>query len=186
VASLNAAIRILTAMGRERVLPERLARVSSRHTPVVSIGCVAVLTLLLGLPLTHGYGGVRTFGYLAGAGGLSVVLIYLSVNVATVRAFRTDFRSEFRVWRHLLIPSAAAVLFLFPLWGIIHPRTHTLMDLLPFMALAWLGVGAITAGVLRARRPESFATLGRVFMSAPDNQQEHVPASSPVTDLPSS
>ena len=186
VASLNAAIRILFAMGRERVLPQWLARVSSRHTPVVSIGCVAVLALMLGLPLTRAHGGVRTFGYLAGAGGLSVVLIYLSVNIATVRAFRTDFRSEFRLGRHLLIPATAAVLFLFPLWGIIHPRARTLMDLLPFMALAWLGVGAITAGILRARRPESFATLGRVFAPAPDNRREHVQASSPVTELPSS
>jgi hypothetical protein len=42
-------------------------------------------------------GGARTFGYLAGAGGLSVVLIYLAVNIATIRAFRTEFRSEFRL-----------------------------------------------------------------------------------------
>jgi amino acid transporter len=170
VASLNAVIRILFAMGRERVLPGRLARVSSRHTPVVSIGCVAVLTLLLGLPLTYAHGGVRTFGYLAGAGGLSVVLIYLAVNISAIRAFRTDFRSEFRFWRHLLIPATAAVLLLFPLWGIIHPRTDMLTDLLPFTALAWLGLGAITAGILRTRRPESFATLGRVFMPAQNDQ----------------
>ena len=30
-------------------------------------------------------------------------------NVAIIRAFR--------LWRHLLIPGAAALLFLFPLWG---------------------------------------------------------------------
>ena len=113
-----------------------------------------------------------------------MVLIYLSVNIATIRAFRTDFRSEFRLWRHLLIPATAAVLFLFPLWGIIHPRSDTLMDLLPFMALAWLGLGAITAGILRTRRPDSFATLGRVFMPAQNYQQEHSQASPLVTDLP--
>ena len=131
IASLNAAIRVLFAMGRERVLPGSLARLSSRHTPAVSIGCVAVLTLVLGLPLTYVYGGARTFGYLAGAGGLSVVLIYLAVNVAAIRAFRTEFRDEFRLGRHLLVPATAAVLFLFPLWGILHPRARTLVDLLP-------------------------------------------------------
>ena len=67
IASLNAAIRILFAMGRERVLPGSLARLSSRRTPAVAIGCVAVLTLVLGLPLTYAYGGARTFGYLAGS-----------------------------------------------------------------------------------------------------------------------
>jgi hypothetical protein len=34
-----------------------------------------------------------TFGYLAGAAGLSVVLIYLAVNLSAIRAFRTGFRS---------------------------------------------------------------------------------------------
>jgi len=177
IASLNAAIRVLFAMGRERVLPGSLARLSSRHTPTVSIGCVAVLTLVLGLPLTYLYGGARTFGYLAGAGGLSVVLIYLAVNVAAIRAFRTEFRDEFRLGRHLLIPATAAVLFLFPLWGILHPRARTLVDLLPFAALGWLCLGTIAAGVLRARRPASFETLGRVFTPA-NNPASAVPVAS--------
>jgi amino acid transporter len=166
IASLNVAIRVLFAMGRERVLPEALARLSSRRTPAVAIGCVAVLTLVLGLPLTYVYGGARTFAYLAGAGGLSVVLVYLAVNIAAIRAFRAEFRDEFRLGRHLLVPATAAVLLLFPLWGILHPRARTLVDLLPFAALGWLCLGAIAAGVLRARRPASFETLGRVFTPA--------------------
>jgi hypothetical protein len=39
-------------MGREQVLPGSLARLSGRQTPAVAIGCAAVLTLMLGLPLT--------------------------------------------------------------------------------------------------------------------------------------
>ena len=173
IASLNAVIRVLFAMGRERALPRSLARLSSRHTPVISIGCVAALTLLLGLPLTYADGGARTFGYLAGAGGLSVVLVYLAVNIATIRAFRTEFRDEFRLGRHLLIPATATVLFLFPLWGIFHPHAHSLAALLPFTALGWLGIGAMTAGILRTRRPTSFETLGRVFTPARTNQRSH-------------
>jgi amino acid transporter len=52
IAVFNAAIRILFAMGREQTLPRSLARLSRRHTPVTAIGCAAVLTLVLGLPLT--------------------------------------------------------------------------------------------------------------------------------------
>ncbi len=170
-AAVNALIRVLFAMGRERVLPPSLARLSSRRTPVVAIGCVAVLTLALGLPLTYTYGGVRTFGYLAGAAGLSVVLIYLAVNISSIRAFRTKFRDEFGLWRHLLVPATATVFFLFPLWGILHPRGRALMDLLPFAALGWLGLGVVAAAVLRARRPASFEMLGRVFTPAKDDQQ---------------
>jgi amino acid transporter len=166
VASLNVSIRVLFAMGRERALPPALARLSGRHTPAVAIECVTLLALALGLPLTYLNGGTRTFGYLAGAGGLSVVLIYLALNIATIRAFRTEFRGEFKVGRHLLAPAAAAVLFMFPLWGLLHPRTHYLADLLPFIALSWLALGVIAAGILRARRPASFEAIGRVFAPA--------------------
>ena len=153
-------------MSCEHALPRSLARLSGRQTPVIAIGGVAGLALALGLPLTYTVGGARTFGYLAGAAGLSLVLIYLAVNIAVIRAFRTEFRDQFRVVRHLIIPAVAAVLFLFPLWGILHPRAHGLMDLLPFVALGWLCLGAIAAGVLRIRRPGRFETLGRVFAPA--------------------
>ena len=172
IATFNVAIRVLFAMGRERVLPGTLARLSRRRTPIVAIACVAAFALVLGLPLTYRYGGARTFGYIAGAGGLSVVLVYLAVNIAVIRAFLTEFRDEFSLWRHLVVPAAAAVLFLFPLWGILHPRTRQLADLLHFTALGWLCVGIIVAVVLRARRPASFETLGRVFMPA-DEQLQH-------------
>ena len=171
IAASNAAIRILFAMGREGVLPDPLSRLSGRRTPVVAIGCLAVLTLLIGLPLTYTYGGMRTFGYLASAGGLAVVLVYTAVNIAVIRAFRTEFRDQFRPWRHLLIPAAAVVVFLFPLWGIIRPPAYTLVNLLPFTALGWLGLGVIAAAALRARRPKTFGTLGRVF--GPAEEGEH-------------
>ncbi len=168
VAVFNAAIRILFAMGREQALPSSLSRLSARHTPVTAIGWVAALALVIGLPLTYADGGPRAFGYLAGAAALSIVLIYLAVNIATIRAFRTEFRDQFRPWRHLVVPAAAAVLFLFPLWGILHPRAYTLVSLLPFLALGWLCVGTIAAGVLRARRPTRLEALGRVFAPAED------------------
>lgn len=71
------------------------------------------------------------------------------------------------------------MLFLFPSWGILHPHARTLAGLLPFAALGWLGLGAIAVGVLRARRPESFETLGRVFTPATDSQAAPESASRP-------
>jgi len=94
------------------------------------------------------------------------------VNVAVIRAFRTEFRGEFGLWRHLLVPATAIVLFLFPLWGILHPRARQLADLLHFTALGWLCLGVIVAVILQARRPSSFETLGRIFMPA-DGQPEY-------------
>ena len=112
-----------------------------------------MLTLLIGLPLNYAYGGARAFGYLAGAGSLGVVLVYLTGNIAVIRAFRTEFRDEFNLRRHLLIPAAAAMFFLFPLWGILHPPAYTLVNLLPFSTLGWLCLGVIAVAILRTRRP---------------------------------
>jgi len=137
---------------------------SRRQTPVVAIGGLAGFILAVGLPLTYADGGVRAFGYLDGAGALSLVLIYLAVNISVIRAFRTEFRDQFRLGRHLVIPAIAVVLFLFPLWGILHPRAYTLMSLLPFTALGWLCLGIIVAIILRTRRPAIFESLGRVFV----------------------
>jgi amino acid transporter len=135
----------------------------------VAFGRVTGLALALGLPLTYSYGGARTFGYLAGAASLSVVLIYLAVNLSAFRASRTGFRAEFRVWRHLVIPAAAVVFFF--LSGDPAPARRALMDLLPFTALGWLGLGFIAASVLRAQRPARFEALGRVFLPADDNRR---------------
>jgi len=164
IAAVNAASRVLFAMGREHALPGSLARLSGRQTPVVAIGFLTVLTLAVGLPLTYADGGGPAAGYLFAAGGLAVVLVYLTGNLAVIRAFRTEFRDEFNAVRHLLIPAVAAAIFLFPLWGIIRPPAYTLVNLLPFLALGWLALGIIVVGVLRVRQPASFQTLGKVFI----------------------
>jgi hypothetical protein len=51
--------------------------------------------------------------------GLGFVIASLNVAIC---ASRTEFRDEFRLWRHLLVPATAAVLFLFPLYVILHWR----------------------------------------------------------------
>jgi len=72
------------------------------HLGVAEDGRAAAASLMLGLPLIYACGGARTFGYLAGAGGLSIVLIYLAVNVAAIR-------DQFRLCRHLVIPAAGSL-----------------------------------------------------------------------------
>ena len=83
-------------------------------------------------------------------------------------SLRWDQRPAFEVFLSRLPATlqlaTAAVVFLFPLWGILRPTAYTLVNLLPFTALGWLALGVIAAAVLRARRPATFKTLGTVFM----------------------
>jgi hypothetical protein len=70
------------------------------------------------------------------------------------------------------VPAVAALLLLFPLWGILHPRTHRLVDLLPLGALAWLCLGFLAEGLLRAWSPSRFGTMGKVFVTTEELPQE--------------
>lgn len=118
----------------------------------------------VGLPLTYAYGGPRTFRYLAGSGGLSVVLIYLAVNIAAIRGSAPSSATSSGSGGICSYRQRQPHCSCFPRWGILHPRARTLVDLLPLAALGWLCIGAIVAGVLRTRRPTSFATMCRVLM----------------------
>lgn len=171
IAMLNVSVRVVFAMGREGALPNLFAGLSHRQTPMAAIACVGGIALVLGFPLTYFDGGARTFSYLAAMAALASVLHYLFVNVATLRAFRTEFRRDFVWWRHLLVPGIAAVLFLFPLWAILDPRTHGLVNRLPFVTVGWLTLGIIIAALLRLRRPDRLATFGRVFVSSETSGQ---------------
>ena len=46
------------------------------------------------------------------------------------------------------------------------PGTGNLVNLLPYLAIGWLCLGVVVYGVRRLRRPTSFETLGRVFMTS--------------------
>jgi hypothetical protein len=163
IAASNAAIRVLFALGREHALP-------GRWPP-----CRAARPRRRDRLRRRARAGTRTAADLRlrrcdhrrvppRCGRLAVVLVYLTGNIAVIRAFRREFRDQFRPPPHLIIPAIAAIVFLFPLWGIIHLSAYTLMNLLPFAALGWLALGVIAATVFRARRPASFQALGQIFM----------------------
>jgi hypothetical protein len=91
-----------------------------------------------------------------------------------VDSFRTEFREEFRLWRHLVIPAVATLLLLFPRGDPADACLHT-DGSTAFMALGWLCIGAIAAGFLRTRRTAAFGKLGRVFMPGEAERQEPTP-----------
>jgi hypothetical protein len=86
------------------------------------------------------------------------------------RAFRTGFRAAFRVWHHLVIPAAAVVSSCF-LSGDLAPARRALMDLLPFTAPGWLGLGFIAAGVLRGPAAGLLRGAGQGFPAGDDSRR---------------
>ncbi len=49
-------------------------------------------------------------------------------------------------------------------WMMVFARTHMLTDLLPFATFGWLGIGAVTLGVLKLRSSSRIGGLGRATL----------------------
>jgi amino acid transporter len=167
ISSFNAGVRLLFAMGRERVLPAALAKVSTRKTPAVAIAVAALFSLVVALPVTIAVGGFNTFGYIGGIAGLAFILLYIALAIGTMVAFRRQYRDSFNPAKHVIIPIVAIALFCIPLVGTFYPVPSFPYVLFPYITLAWLIAGLVVAAVLTRRRPHVVARLGRVFGAEP-------------------
>jgi amino acid transporter len=164
ISTFNAGTRLLFAMGRESMLPKLFGRTSHRSTPHMAIAGTAIFTLAVALPVTIAVGGFNCFAYIGGIAGVAFIVLYLSLNVGVIVAFRRIFRSDFRVIPHVVVPVLAILLFAIPLVGTFYPVPAYPYDILPYISLGWLLVGVVVAVFLAKRRPERLAKIGRLFI----------------------
>ena len=172
ISTFNSGARLLFAMGRERMLPRQFAAVSKRRTPHVAIAAIAALALVVALPMSLNSGGFLAFAYLGGVAGIAFIIVYISACVGLVVIVNRQWRSERKIFTHIVVPVIAAGLFCIPLVGTFYPVPASPYDILPYIALAWLVIGIVAAVVIRRKRPELLAAIGRVFIEAePDEGQ---------------
>ena len=164
IAAFNAAVRLAFAMGRERMLPGRFASLSRFGTPTYAVIGVAAVGLVIGLPVAITQGGFLAFAYIGALSGISLIILFISVSVTMIVAFRTRYRDEFNPITHMLFPLAAIAIFAIPLVGTFYPRPEAPFSWLPFVALGWLVLGIFVALWLSARRSDAISRIGRVFV----------------------
>lgn len=159
VAGASAAVRIVFALGRDRILPGALARTDKRGIPQLALACYLGFSLLFVLVLGAFIGPLGVYGFAGTVLGIVMVVVYISMNVALTRFYWRDHRSEFSIWRHGIIPVVSSLVMLLPLYGQIYPAPAMPNALVPYLALAWLAVGVIYVLVLRRRDPRRLADL---------------------------
>ncbi|MBS1888583.1 MAG: APC family permease [Actinobacteria bacterium] len=164
IAAFNAAVRLAFAMGRERMLPSKLASLSRYGTPGYAVAAITVIALAIGLPVTIAEGGFLAFAYIGAVSGISLIILFISVSVTMIVAFLTKYRGEFNPIKHLLFPLLAIVIFGIPLVGTFYPRPVPPYSWLPFVALGWLIIGVIVTAWLARNRSEVLARIGKVFL----------------------
>lgn len=164
ISTFNAGTRLIFAMGRESMLPKSFGRTSHRSTPHMAIIATALFTLAVALPMTIAVGGFDCFAYIGGIAGVAFIILYMSLNVGVIVAFRRIYREDFRVVRHAVVPVLAILLFAIPLVGTFYPVPAYPYDMLPYIALGWLLVGIVLSVFLAKRRPERLSKIGRLFI----------------------
>ncbi|OKH65569.1 APC family permease [Mycolicibacterium sp.] len=153
-----AGARVLYTLGHERVLPKGLAKVSGRHTPVVAIFVMGVLSMALGVPLAFLVGPFNVWGYFGFLISIAFLVSYIFTNIGLVRYMRRI--GEFHWFRHGVLGVVGSIVFLYPLYKTVWPLQSGIYGALPFVYLAWIAMGI---GLLRhtlRKRPEVMERIG--------------------------
>jgi amino acid transporter len=114
-AGVNVASRTAFAMGRVRAFPSEFARVSERHrSPVLAIAVGTVIGLAVMLGLGFGYDPGTAFGMIGTALVITLVGIYLVMNVACIGYFVRKSHG-FNLVSHVIVPVLGILAFI-PAW----------------------------------------------------------------------
>ncbi len=165
----NCVWRYIFALGRENVLPAALGRTGGNNIPKTAflVQSATGLAVIAGYALAGANPMTGLFFDLGTTGGFGILLLLALTSAAVIAFFARDPRGE-NAWRRLIAPALAAVL----LGGIVVLAVlhyATLLGVLPSSPAAWAlpaSYAAVAAGglgwglVLRARRPQVYATIG--------------------------
>jgi amino acid transporter len=154
LACSNAASRVAYTMGQAGTLPARFGKIHPVHrTPTFaiavqqSIGIVAIL--LVGLLLAPG----DIFAFLGTITTLAVIVLYIMANFALTAYVLREHRDEYNVWRHMVLPAIGTLALLPVLWTTVYPYPAWPINLVPYIFIAALLVGAGYMIWLQRRRP---------------------------------
>lgn len=168
----HTASRYVYSLGRERVLPSRLARTSMKtgapynasvlHS-ILTIAVVILYAITGWDPYLKGFFALTVFG------GLGVLILMTSTCVAVISFFARHRRTDPETaWRRLIAPAIAALALAAVLWAtldqlaflLVVPEGSTITWLLPTAYAAAAVVGGLWAIVLRATRPNIYQVIG--------------------------
>jgi amino acid transporter len=178
-AGVNAATRVLYAMGRNGAMPSPLARTHPVHrTPHVAIVFNVVGGVILALLFGWKWGPLPAFATIATAITVVVILLYIAVCLGSIWYYWRDRRSEFNPLLHLVFPLLGAAAFAFPLYYQFKDWPDNPLGYGNWIAIGWIAAGLIITAFLAAARPQALRNSDRVFVE--DETVAAAPATAPA------
>lgn len=177
IAFHNAVARYVFSLGREGVLPRRLAAVSTRtQAPVAGSLTQSVLALIMlavfaiagtGSDLGPLYPVLTIFTWLTNTGAFGLVLLMVLISVAVIGYFRRH-NTSYSAWTRIIAPALAAVT-LGTVFVLIVVNFNVLIGSEGFSPLSWIlpavvvvpGVLGVFWGMhLKSNRPDIYVGIG--------------------------
>ncbi|TMC38967.1 MAG: APC family permease [Chloroflexi bacterium] len=168
-AGVNAASRVLYAMGRTNTLPAPLMHINARfRTPDLAI----IFTMIVGVVFTLWpgivYGPTIAFGLLGTIITIFILLVYMAVCLSVPFFYRRERRGEFSILRHVILPAVPFVILIFPIVAQFYPAPSPPYNLAGPICAAWLILGVIIVIILNMRAPAALARSGKVYLDETD------------------
>ncbi|HEV8686518.1 MAG TPA: APC family permease [Gaiellaceae bacterium] len=176
-AGVNAATRVIYAMGRIGVLPHAFARTHPVHkTPHVAIITQSVFAVVLALLFGWKWGPLTGFVVMATALTILVILVYITTCIACLVFYRRERPQEWNPWLHGVVPMLGAVAFIAPLWYQYRPLPDYPMRYANWFALIWIALGIVVTWWMATNRREALENAGRIFVDDREPPAERIEA----------
>ncbi|PRY10570.1 APC family permease [Kineococcus rhizosphaerae] len=155
IACTTSSTRTLYGIARTGALPHALTRVhSTLRTPVTAVVLQSVAAVTVCLVLGLALGPYNLFNLLGATGTFVYIPIFILMNVAAFRFFRSRFPSEFSIGAHVVAPVISTAALLLIGYNSIVPLPDFPVLLAPFIAASYLlsGVAVLIGRNLRPGR----------------------------------
>jgi amino acid transporter len=156
LACINAAARLMFSMGKYQFLHGSMGLVHKQHqTPHMAVllsGALVLVATLAVIPL----GFLNAFGYTGTLASFGFVLVYLAMCiVAPLDLKKTgDMKAQ-----HVIMAIAGVALMAFVIYGSVYPVPAYPFNILPYLFLAYMVIGAVWFAILKAKSPQILASI---------------------------
>jgi len=170
IVTVIAVSRIFWKMGRDRLLPSALGRLTARQSPHVACLFTGGLALVASVLFGAIYGALTFASWLSYFATLFFIAAYLLISAGLTRFIWRDYRPEFSWIRHGVLPVISIGAMLWVLWGNIHPYPPAPLRWFIYATVGVLLISALIAQRLAKTRPEAMQRAGLLLA---DVESEH-------------
>lgn len=171
-AGVNAATRVLYAMGRIGTLPRIFSHVNRFHVPDTAIFLSMIVALVGSLVPGFLYDPTTAFALLGTILVLPIILVYLLTCISAPVFYLRKHRGEFNILRHIIVPLIPFIFLLFVLYYQFSPLPAEPLIYAGPIVLGWLVVGVIIVLWLHFKAPAQLQQSDKVYIEGEEGELE--------------